>query len=202
MKHEDIKAGEVEERDGFRFRGGCPAIDLPATFQARLKPAPRELLATPRDVERWVAAAGLTNDPPSANEADLVLMRQVREAIYDLATRLHGGKGAAGGGVEAALDVLNHAAAQPAATPVLTLGDTADVMLRGDMAAFIATLARDAVHLFGGEMGGHIRQCQSPTCTLFFVDTSRAGDRRWCSMKACGTQAKVAEFRRRKREDG
>lgn len=186
----------AEERDGFRFRGGCPAIDLPATLQARLKPAPRELLATPEDVRRWIVAAGLTDTAPPADEGDLALARRLREAIYDLAVHRHGGSGPPGGSVDSALDVLNQVAALPAATPALS--QSGNVRLSGPMTAFIATVARDAVHLFGS--GAPIRQCQSPACTLFFVDTSRAGDRRWCSMKGCGTKAKVAEFRRRKRE--
>lgn len=73
------------------------------------------------------------------------------------------------------------------------------VRLFGDAGAFLATLARHAVELFGGPQAGRIRQCASQTCTLFFVDTSRSGDRRWCSMSGCGNNAKVAEFRRRKR---
>ncbi|POA63523.1 CGNR zinc finger domain-containing protein, partial [Pseudomonas sp. DP16D-R1] len=74
------------------------------------------------------------------------------------------------------------------------------VRLVGSVSALLAALAQDAVRMFGGEAGDHIRQCQSPTCTLFFIDTSRSGDRRWCSMSGCGNKAKVAEFRRRKRE--
>ncbi|TWB12843.1 putative RNA-binding Zn ribbon-like protein [Nitrospirillum amazonense] len=200
MRQNDVL---TEERDGFRFRGGCPAIDLPATLQARLKPAPRELLATPEDVRRWMVAAGLTDTAPPADEGDLALARRLREAIYDLAVHRHGGSGPPGGSLDSALDVLNQVAALPAATPALALaGSTAAVALNGPMTAFIATVAREAVHLFGGAATAHIRQCQSPTCTLFFVDTSRAGDRRWCSMKGCGTKAKVAEFRRRRREGG
>jgi predicted RNA-binding Zn ribbon-like protein len=33
------------------------------------------------------------------------------------------------------------------------------------------------------------------------VDTSRSGERRWCSMAGCGNKAKVAEFRQRQRKD-
>jgi len=35
------------ERDGFRFRGGHPALDLTATLLGRLKQERRELLGTP-----------------------------------------------------------------------------------------------------------------------------------------------------------
>jgi predicted RNA-binding Zn ribbon-like protein len=96
------------------------------------------------------------------------------------------------------LAVLNAIAAKPSATPQLTA--QGEIQLVGSVAALLASLAQEAVWMFGGEAGEHIRQCQSPTCTLFFIDTSRSGDRRWCSMSGCGNKAKVAEFRRRQRE--
>lgn len=187
-------AHRAEERDGFRFRGGHNAIDLPATLQARLKPVPRELLKTPHDLARWLVAAGLAPVVPDASESDLLLARSLREAIYALASaQLPDGPDPS-----AAIAVLNTVAAAPSAVPQLT--PEGEVQLVGSVAALLATLARDAVLLFGGEGAKHIRQCQSPTCSLFFVDTSRSGERRWCSMSGCGNKAKVADFRRRQRE--
>lgn len=183
-----------EERDGFRFRGGHNAIDLPATLQARLRPSPRELLKTPADLGRWLVAAGLAATPPEADDADLALARELREAIYALANALLPG----GADASAAREVVNAIASQTPAVPRLLPGG--GVELIGSAAALLSTLARDAVHLFGGDAVDDIRQCQSPTCTLFFVDTSRSGDRRWCSMSGCGNNAKVREFRRRKRQ--
>lgn len=182
-----------EDRDGFRFRGGCRTLDLTATRQARLTPAPRELLATPQDLDRWLVSAGLAAGPPGATSQDVQDARALREAIYVLA-----------GGLDApALDasacaVLNRFAAVAPATPALRRDRR--VELAGTAGALLATLARDAVRLFGGEDAPRIRQCEAPACTIFFVDASRSGRRRWCSMAACGNQAKVAASRRRARE--
>jgi predicted RNA-binding Zn ribbon-like protein len=63
--------------------------------------------------------------------------------------------------------------------------------------AALATLARDAVDLFGGPLAGRIRVCSADDCGLLFVDTSRPGQRRWCSMERCGNRAKVREHRAR-----
>lgn len=183
----------VEDRDGFRFRGGSIVLDLAATLQGQLKPDPRELLATAEDLDRWLLSAGLATSPPDATAADLTVVHALREAIFTLA----GGLG------EQPLDpaaraTLNRIAAAPAAAAVLRADGQAG--WEGSAASLLASLAREAVQLFGGGEAAHIRQCQSPTCTLFFVDTSRSGDRRWCSMSACGNKAKVAEFRRRKQE--
>lgn len=194
MKDIKPRTHHREERDGFRFRGGHIAIDLPATLQARLKSTPRELLKTPQDLARWLVAAGLATTPPEADEADLALARSLREAIYVLASaRLPNGPEPSD-----AREDLNTIAIGPPATPRLSLDGKLELF--GSTASLLATLARDAIHLFGGEEADLIRQCQSPACTLFFIDTSRSGERRWCSMVGCGNKAKVADFRRRRRE--
>lgn len=46
--------------------------------------------------------------------------------------------------------------------------------------------------------GDRVRQCDGPTCTYWFRDTSRNNRRRWCSMAVCGNRAKVKAHRARK----
>ncbi|MEP7006187.1 MAG: CGNR zinc finger domain-containing protein [Sphingomonas bacterium] len=179
---------DPEERDGFRFRGGHRAIDLTATLQGRLREIPRELLNTPDDLVRWLAAAGL-GCVPDATPNGVVTARALREAIFMLASQQDRD-------ARAARATLNRIAAGVPAVPVLQ--DNARFSLAGDAEALLVTLAREAVQLLGGREASRIRQCQSPTCTIFFVDNSRKGDRRWCSMSACGNKAKVAEFRQRR----
>ena len=181
-----------EDRDGFRFRGGCNAIDLTATLQRRLSPSPRELLNTPADLARWLVSAGMAGSAPRTTAKDLATARGLREALYVLAGRRKSAKAGL------ARKTLNQIAAGVAAVPCLKANGS--VHLEGTAGAFLVSLAREAVRLFGSEEVTRIGQCQSPSCTIYFIDTSRKGDRRWCSMSACGNKAKVDEFRRRKRE--
>jgi len=183
--------GLPEDRDGFRFRGGCNAIDLAATLQARLSASPRELLNSPDDLARWLVSARLADHPLKTTAKDLALARQLREAIFVLAGVRRGM------GADAARKTLNRIAAGTPAVPRLQADGA--MRLEGAACTLLVTLAREAVQLFS-EAANLIRQCQSPTCTIYFVDTSRRGDRRWCSMSACGNKAKVNEFRRRRRE--
>ncbi len=44
-----------------------------------------------------------------------------------------------------------------------------------------------------------VRKCESPSCTLWFLDVSKAHARRWCSMAVCGNRAKAAAHRARAR---
>lgn len=41
----------------------------------------------------------------------------------------------------------------------------------------------------------HVRNCEGPTCTMYFVDVSKNHRRRWCTMEVCGNRAKAAAFR-------
>jgi predicted RNA-binding Zn ribbon-like protein len=42
-----------------------------------------------------------------------------------------------------------------------------------------------------------IRNCNGSDCALMFLDRTKAGGRRWCSMTTCGNRAKVAAHRAR-----
>ncbi len=93
--------------------------------------------------------------------------------------------------------VVNTWAAKPPPSPELRL--TAN-QLRAHPAqitttTLLAQLAHDAVDIIGGTDGQRLRECASPECSLLFVDTSRAGNRRWCSMNACGSRDKMARYR-------
>jgi len=44
-----------------------------------------------------------------------------------------------------------------------------------------------------------VRRCAAPDCDRLFLDNSRNGTRRWCSMNRCGSLAKVRNFRQRQR---
>jgi predicted RNA-binding Zn ribbon-like protein len=180
-----------EDRDGFRFRGGSCVIDLCATLRARLSPAPLELLVTLADLGRWLVSSGMVESMPEVTPADLLAARVLREAIYTLAVHKGGTK------IKQARQTLNEIAAGSPALPQFKSDGTA--ALTGSASALLVTLAREAVQLFGSDIADLVRKCQSPVCALYFIDTSRKGDRRWCSMSACGNKAKAADFRRRQR---
>ena len=43
-----------------------------------------------------------------------------------------------------------------------------------------------------------VRNCEGPTCTMYFLDVSKNHKRRWCSMSICGNRAKAATHRQAK----
>jgi predicted RNA-binding Zn ribbon-like protein len=119
-------------------------------------------------------------------------MRAVRAAITRIAFGLAAGEAPRPAGIEA----LNAAAARPPLVPAL-LPDGGTTVVAPTAAGALATLARDAVDLFGGPLARRIRVCAADDCGLLFVDASRPGTRRWCAMERCGNRTKVGGHRER-----
>ena len=180
-------------RNTFSFLAGHPVLDLPATLAGRLRREPRELLGDPADLGRWFVDAGLAATAPRTGPADLALARELRESIYAAALARIAGRALPAGDIA----VLNRVAAGKGAT--LRLDARGRVHVAASARALLVDLARDAIGLLGDRAAGRLRQCEGETCARLFIDTSRAGERRWCSMSACGNRAKVAEFRRRQK---
>jgi predicted RNA-binding Zn ribbon-like protein len=182
--------GELE----FRFLGGRPCLDLTATVGERWR-RQAERLRTPQGLARWLVAAGLAGQPPVASRQDLAHARTLGEAIYQTIKRRITGQPPGPGH----LAIINNWAGQPPPRTWLE-ADGGQLRARRDaatVAAMLAGVARDAVDLLGGPLADRIRECDAPDCALLFVDTSRAGRRRWCSMATCGARAKMTAYRAR-----
>jgi predicted RNA-binding Zn ribbon-like protein len=173
----------------FTFVSGNLALDFAGTVKHR-DTAPEDLLSSPTLLREWLAAAGLVDSPPAVSEAEFARALEVREAVYRLA------RASVTGGRRSRDDVelINAAAAAVPVTVVLT---ETGVRRAGTGDAAVSTLARAAVTLLGGPDAARIRECADPPCTRLFVDTSRAGSRRWCEMTGCGNRTKAAGFRAR-----
>jgi predicted RNA-binding Zn ribbon-like protein len=65
-------------------------------------------------------------------------------------------------------------------------------------ASLLEPIAMELAHLVvKGELS-LVRKCEAHDCTLMFLDATKSGRRRWCSMAICGNRMKVAAFRARK----
>ncbi len=182
-----------EHEPGFRFLGGRACLDLTATAGELGRRADR--LRTPQDLASWLVGAGLADQPPAASRQDLAHARTLREALYQTIKRLMAGQPPGPGD----LAIINDWACRPLPRRWLE-ADNGQLRARTDAttaAALVASVARDAVDLLGGPLAHRIRECSAQDCALLFLDTSRAGRRRWCSMATCGARAKMAAYRAR-----
>jgi len=60
-----------------------------------------------------------------------------------------------------------------------------------------ASVASSFAQFLADDVPGRLRVCANDTCRFIFVDHSPTGRRRWCDMRTCGNQAKVARHRAR-----
>jgi predicted RNA-binding Zn ribbon-like protein len=149
-----------------------------------------ETLLTPDDLSDWLA----TRLPSvAATDRDLQDALMLRGAI----TRLALAASAARTADAHDIDLLNLYAATPDIPPRLTGGTVQAGRTEPRAGQALSTIARDAVALFSGETLGRIRECDADDCDLIYLDTSRAGNRRWCSMQRCGNRHKVRAHRAR-----
>lgn len=63
-----------------------------------------------------------------------------------------------------------------------------------------ATIASSLAQFLADDAPSRLRVCANPGCRYLFIDHSPTGRRRWCDMRTCGNQAKVARHRARARE--
>lgn len=57
--------------------------------------------------------------------------------------------------------------------------------------ALLTPMLWSAADLLTGTLLGRVRECANDKCLWLFLDESKNGTRRWCSMKACGNRAKA-----------
>ncbi|MEZ0110500.1 putative RNA-binding Zn ribbon-like protein [Catenulispora sp. EB89] len=191
--------GEVTTKDlrraGFPFRSGRICLDFVATV-AKRRLGDRELLPGPDELRTWCRVAGLPEPEDEITPDLLGGAHALREALYRLArARVDGTTHPA-----ADIETVNAAAVAAAAPPTALLGADGFTAVPCDgssLAGILALIARDAIDLLTGPYALRIRECTAHDCSLFFVDRSRPGSRRWCTMASCGEKASSAKYRQR-----
>lgn len=174
-----------------RFRTGRPSLDF--THTGGDGPwAVFELLARPADVEHWLGLI-LGIERIDADPGDPAVARVVRGAIWRAAQA----RAAQRPLDPADLEAINATAAVSPLVPCLHGEGVPAHVQPASAEQALSTLARDAIDVLGGPLATRIRVCAAPDCGLLFVDASRPGRRRWCSMQRCGNLSKTRAYRRR-----
>jgi predicted RNA-binding Zn ribbon-like protein len=175
----------------FRFGLGHPTLELVATLAGRRRGEPLERLASPESFGSWLAEAGFGEC--AVSEADLAAARELREAVYRLIVAARKGGRASRGDVA----LLNRWAALAPPAPQLDAHLRLRPRAAEPAAAALGQIARAGIDLLTGPDVARIRNCAAPECSLMFIDHSRPGRRRWCSMERCGNKSKTSRYRQR-----
>jgi predicted RNA-binding Zn ribbon-like protein len=180
--------------DGTRWFYDSGALSLDFAHTGALDAAAgSEQLHSPADLGGWLADRVDRLDPASS-ERELADALLLRDAIGRIARGFAAGRAPAADDV----DTVNLYAATPDIPPTLAGGRRQAGAGRLRVGQALSSISRDAVGVFAreGEVS-RIRQCAADDCALVFVDESRTGSRRWCSMQRCGNRAKVRAHRSR-----
>jgi predicted RNA-binding Zn ribbon-like protein len=173
-----------------------------------------EGLRTPEDLAAWCAAQGTLDAGslkpfarqwkahPRTAAAAFAEAVALREAIYRVFSSVASGNEA----VAADLDLLNTALARaPARATLRRTGK--GYCWRAEKTVttvplLLAPVLWSAGDLLTGGQLARVRQCGNEKCRWLFLDGSKAGARRWCSMSSCGNRAKAQRHYVRNRQPG
>ena len=162
---------------------------------------PTEELQTPADLAAWCEGTGLwaaealgpVRAAAAARFAEALALRETLFRIFSATCA---------GSAPAADDLGTLNAALAAAPPRARLRDAGGGLrwdVPGGRMAPLAPVLWSAGDLLAGARLGRVRQCANPQCRWLFLDDSKGGTRRWCSMSACGNRAKAhRHYARRK----
>lgn len=182
----------------FRFDPGTLWLDLLVSGGPG-ELAVFETLRTPAELAAWSQLSRLRLDPALVHvtAAELAAAVRLRDGLWELARALTHGRP-----VPPELAVLvDAAAAEPPLIPRLRVtgsGFRREWTLPATGTQLLSAVARDVVDVLTGPYADRVRECGGIRCGLVFLDTSRPGSRRWCSMERCGNRSKVRALRERR----
>jgi predicted RNA-binding Zn ribbon-like protein len=189
----------------FDWSGGDPALDFVNTLDERPSGAPVEDLATYGDLVNFAGLAGLIEASVANRLRSLEgpncrrvakRARELRERLYAILAATHAGKSVPKAALEAIASDVRRAHAARALVATTTPGavrhgwispSSPDIPLHA-CALAIESLLVTADH-------SRIRKCGASDCDVYFIDTSKAHRRQWCSMQNCGNREKQRRWR-------
>lgn len=161
---------------------------------------PTETLNSAEDLSAW-AAGNIAKEARPLAKREFERAIEARETIWRVFDATARGKAPAASDLEALNDLL---AASPARKTLRRerSGFSWDVDMRGSTAlGQLAPVLWSAGDLLTGAKLDKVKRCANPECGWLFLDDSRAGKRRWCSMTACGNRAKARRHYHKSKEE-
>jgi predicted RNA-binding Zn ribbon-like protein len=194
-----------QRTDPFDWSGGHPALDLVNTLDERLSSAPIERLVTYGDLVCFAKQAGMVDASISSRLRGLSgpKCQRIASRVRHLREHLHAILAAAWSDGILPSDALNaiskavcdaHAArslAPAESTGLVSFKWTA----AADPAIPLHACALAVENLLIEANRDRIRKCDASDCDVYFIDTSKAHRRQWCSMQNCGNREKQRRWR-------
>ena len=196
--------------DGFLFVGNHLALDFLNTRPV-LAEGPQELLPDVDALVRWLVASGVLarkkgkvlsrkwRDLPQA-AGFLRELLKFRERLRATVVRQEAGFSVSGAFIAELNSLLKQ---HPSVIALQRKGVKLDLEAAFELKKpndIWAPIATAVAELLSNVPAARLRKCEA--CIVHFLDTSKKGSRRWCSMNICGNKIKVAAYQERKRAAG
>jgi predicted RNA-binding Zn ribbon-like protein len=194
--------------DDLRVVGGNLALDFVNTRSGpRHGPADTEWLSAYEDFAAWSRRAGAGIDDPGAAPADparppaaiaaFARVQACRDDMYEIFLALADGSAPPDPALRrlqlAYLEAIGHGQLAGDAEGCAWKWQAGSSLL-----APLWPIVAAAVELLTSDPAEHIKPCHG--CRFMFIDQSKNGSRRWCSMEDCGKAAKIARYLQRRAE--
>ena len=189
----------------FDWSGGDPALDFVNTLDERPSDAPVENLATYGDFVRFAGLAGLIEASASGRLRSLEgpncsriarRARGLREHLRAILAAAHSGKTVP----KTSLDAIASEVRRAHAARVLVATATSNAVRHSwlspsspEIPLHACALAIESLLVMADH--SRIRKCGASDCEVYFIDTSKAHRRQWCSMQNCGNREKQRRWR-------
>ncbi|WP_076858825.1 CGNR zinc finger domain-containing protein [Bradyrhizobium mercantei] len=189
----------------FDWSGGHPALDLVNTLDERPFDTPIEMLAGYGDLLNFAELAGLIEASAAkrlrsfggpACTRVVRRVRDLREQLYAILAAIHDGLPVPQNPLDAIAAEVRRAHAARAFTATGRSGAIVSgwrLPASQEMPLHACALAIEDLLLSADH--GRIRKCGAADCEVYFIDTSKAHRRQWCSMKNCGNREKQRRWR-------
>jgi len=174
------------------FVAGNPALDFVNTAEERGHPDAGDALVTADDLCSWGQRYGLITGVAARDEqttAEFEQAVEARELLYALFyARTHQRP-------LARPDLTRLAQLAACAYAEATVDAASDGTIRwhwdqSRLATVRHVAVTSAIDLLSTGPISRLKQCPGDHCGWFFLDTTKRGNRRWCSMSECGQEAK------------
>ena len=189
----------------FDWSGGDPALDFVNTLDERPSGAPVENLATYGDLVRFAELAGLIEASASNRLRSLKgpscsriarRARELREHLHAVLAAAHSGKTVP----KASLDSIASNVRRAHNARVLVASAPSNAVRYSWISASSPEIPLHACALAIETLlvtadPSRIRKCGASDCDVYFIDTSKAHRRQWCSMQNCGNREKQRRWR-------
>jgi predicted RNA-binding Zn ribbon-like protein len=188
----------VQPLEELTFVGGHPALDFVNTAEERGHPEAGDVLHASTDLRRWGQRYGLLSVDARVDRAELRRALEAREVLYVLFDAIAEGRRPPRPELER-LGALGAAAYRAGTLEEAPSGKVTWRWPNTELSTVRHVAVAGALDLLRDDRIRRLKQCPGEHCGWFFLDTTRRGNRRWCSMSECGQEVKIARRRERRR---